>query len=125
MQLQETAGKLILSYQGDSYPNGERQCLIKFLSNHEGEQWFEFDFAFPQSPTHEKVICSVQEESKERIINPFNLQYMQIDENDWVLRFEIVEELAHDAEYFTAFARFQSALPRLHRKRFIDLRVGV
>ena len=63
----------------------------------------------------------MNEENKKRVINPFNLQYMLVGENDWILIFEIIEEFEDDTEYFSAYARFKTEYPILKYKRFLHL----
>ena len=78
MAQHEVNGNLFVRYNGEVYPSQDYQCDIKFITSDIGEQFFEFEFAYPSSPTNEKVLFSVHEEHKKRVINPFNLQYIVI-----------------------------------------------
>lgn len=117
----EVNGNLFLRYTGEVYPSQDYQCDIKFLTSDVGEQFFEFEFAYPSSPTKEKVLFSVNEEHKKRVINPFNLQYIVIGENDWIVSFEMIEEFEDTAEYFSAFARFKTEPPIPTHKRILRI----
>ena len=121
MAQHEVNGSLFLRYTGEVYPSQDYQCDIKFLTSDVGEQFFEFEFAYPSSPTKEKVLFSVNEEQKKRVINPFNLQYIVIGENDWIVSFEMIEEFEDTAEYFSAFARFKTEPPIPTHKRILRI----
>ena len=121
MAQHEVNGNLFLRYTGEVYPSQDYQCDIKFLTSDVGEQFFEFEFAYPSSPTKEKVLFSVNEEQKKRVINPFNLQYIVIGENDWIVSFEMIEEFEDTAEYFSAFARFKTEPPIPTHKRILRI----
>lgn len=121
MAQHEVNGSLFLRYTGEVYPSQDYQCDIKFLTSDVGEQFFEFEFAYPSSPTNEKVLFSVNEEHKKRVINPFNLQYIVIGENDWIVSFEMIEEFEDTAEYFSAFARFKTEPPITTHKRILRI----
>jgi hypothetical protein len=121
MAQHEVNGNLFVRYNGEVYPSQDYQCDIKFITSDIGEQFFEFEFAYPNSPTKEKVFFSVNEEHKKRVINPFNLQYIVIGENDWIVSFEMIEEFQDTAEYFSAFARFKTDIPIPTHKRILRI----
>ena len=121
MNTKTLQGILILRYAGEEYPIGDCQKEITCMAKEHEDPYFEFDFSFPQSPTVEKVVFGFNEENKKRTIHPFNLQYLLIGENDWILCFDIIEEFEDNAEYFSAYARFKGEMPTLTKKRVIDL----
>jgi len=116
----ETIGKLILKYHGEKYSVLEKQFAIKLITFGEFEPYFQFDFQYPGSNTVESVVFSFSNSNVGSIImRPFGLEFIKCTENQFFLLFQMVEELADDAEIFSGVTKFNTSIPEKFGKRLM------
>ena len=103
-------GFLILKYHGEKYSTHETTIPINLVFDDNGDLQMCFFFEFPGSPTKESVVFNSKGNLNEKsILQPYGIDLIRPNSNEFYVHFMMVEELVHDdSEVYSVVAKFNT-----------------
>jgi hypothetical protein len=103
-------GFLILKYHGEKYSTHETTIPINLVFDDNGDLQMCFFFEFPGSPTKESVVFNSKGNLNEKsILQPYGIDLIIPNSNEFYVHFMMVEELVHDdSEVYSVVAKFNT-----------------
>ena len=112
MEQQIKKGKLILKYCGENYKDIDQIFTINLIEQNGKIPLFEFCFEFEGSNTKETVLFDYRSiPIKNAFIQPDASEFVALNKEQFMLSFDLIEELPNDGELFKGIAIFDSPIP--------------
>lgn len=112
MKQQIKNGKLILKYCGENYKEVDQIFTINLIEENGKIPLFEFCFEFEGSNTKETVVFDYRSiPIKNKIVQPYASEFVALNKEQFMLSFDLIEELPNDGELFKGIAIFDFPIP--------------